>query len=42
MAGAETEKELLGQKALGDANDQLQIELMASDNQWKKTKAQWK
>jgi hypothetical protein len=41
MAGAETEKELLGREALGDANDRLQIELMATDNQWKKTKAQW-
>ena len=41
MAGAETEKELLGQEALGDADDQLQIELMATDNPWKKTEVQW-
>ena len=40
MAGAETEKELLGQEALGDADDQLQIELMATANPWKKTEVQ--
>jgi hypothetical protein len=38
MAGAETERELLGKRAIGDANDKLEIARMASEIgfQWKR------